>query len=157
MAWTKLIRSGSDAQLNNVFASNAVTASYFTGNGAKVTGIVSSSYASTASYCIGTPQPINAQTGTSYTLAISDTYKLVTLNNASAITLTVPSSSTEPFDIGVAVDLAQLGDGQVTVTTGSINVVVNSTPGRKLRTKYAGATLRKVGIDTWLMFGDLSV
>ena len=38
---------------------------------------------------------VNAQTGTTYTLTASDNGKVVTLDNASAITLTVPQTSTE--------------------------------------------------------------
>lgn len=55
MAWTKLIRSGSNAELSNLFASNAVTASFFSGNGANITGLISSSYALSASYAPSTP------------------------------------------------------------------------------------------------------
>ena len=44
MAWEKLIRSGSNAHLNQV------TASFFSGSGASIFGIVSSSYAISASY-----------------------------------------------------------------------------------------------------------
>lgn len=47
MAWEKLIRSGSNAHLNQV------TASFFSGNGANVTGVVSSSYALSASWAPG--------------------------------------------------------------------------------------------------------
>jgi hypothetical protein len=99
-------------------------------------------------------QTINAQVGTSYTLALSDHSKLVTLSNGSAIALAVPQNSSVAFPIGSVVDLAQIGDGQVTVS-GS-GVTINCTPGAKLRAKYSGATLRKIDTDTWLLFGDLS-
>lgn len=47
MAWEKLIRSGSNAHLNQV------TASFFSGSGASIFGVVSSSYAISASYAPG--------------------------------------------------------------------------------------------------------
>lgn len=50
--WKKLIYSGSNAQLANLYASNAVTASYFSGNGALVTGVVSSSFAVSSSLAV---------------------------------------------------------------------------------------------------------
>lgn len=100
-------------------------------------------------------QSTNAQTGTTYTLVLTDEGKLVTLSNASAITMTVPPNSSVAFDIGTYIDLAQIGAGQVTVAPGS-GVTVNATPGLKFRARYAGATLRKTGTDTWLMFGDLT-
>lgn len=100
-------------------------------------------------------QETNAQTGTTYTLVLADEGKLVTLSNASAITLTVPPNSSVAFDVGTYIDLAQIGAGQVTVAQGS-GVTVNATPGLKFRAQYAGATLRKTATDTWLLFGDLS-
>ncbi len=100
-------------------------------------------------------QALNAQTGTSYTLVLTDHTKLITLSNASAITLTVPPNSSVAFAIGSVIDLAQIGAGQVTVAQGS-GVTVNSTPGLKIRAQYSGATLRKTGTDTWLLFGDLT-
>lgn len=48
--WKKLIFSGSDAQLNNLYVTNAVTASFFSGNGAAITGVISASYATSASF-----------------------------------------------------------------------------------------------------------
>lgn len=100
-------------------------------------------------------QETNAQTGTTYTLALTDEGKLVTLSNASAITLTVPPNSSVAFDVGTYIDLAQIGAGQVTVAQGS-GVTVNATPGLKFRAQYAGASLRKIATDTWLLFGDLT-
>ncbi len=101
-------------------------------------------------------QSLNAQTGTSYTLALTDHTKLITLSNASAITLTVPPNSSVAFPVGSVIDLAQIGAGQVTVAQGS-GVTINSTPGLKLRAQYSGATLRKRATNTWLLFGDLAV
>jgi hypothetical protein len=101
-------------------------------------------------------QALNAQTGTSYTLVLTDHTKLVTLSNASAITLTVPPNSSVAFAVGSVIDLAQIGAGRVTVAQGS-GVTINATPGLKLRAQYSGATLRKRATDTWLLFGDLDV
>lgn len=39
MAWLKLIRSGSNAELNNLVVTNSVTASYFKGDGSDLSGI----------------------------------------------------------------------------------------------------------------------
>jgi hypothetical protein len=97
-------------------------------------------------------QSINAQTGTTYTLLTSDLGKLVTLSNASAITLTVPSGLA--VSAGQRIDLAQTGAGQVTVA-GS-GATVNATPGLKLRAQYSAATLICTATDTYLLVGDLS-
>lgn len=39
MAWLKLIRSGSNAELNNLVVTNSVTASYFKGDGSEITNV----------------------------------------------------------------------------------------------------------------------
>ena len=59
---------------------------------------------------------INAQTGTTYTLALTDAAKLVTLTNASAITLSVNTDANVNFAIGTQILLYQGGAGQVTVS-----------------------------------------
>lgn len=100
-------------------------------------------------------QAINDQTGTAYTLVAADQNALVTLTNGSAITLTVPTNAAQPFPVGAAVDLVQMGAGQVTVA-GDTGVTVNGTPGLKLRTQYSGATLIKLDANQWVLLGDLT-
>lgn len=102
-------------------------------------------------------QAQNAQTGTTYTLVLTDADKLVTLSNASAITMTVPPNSSVAFPIGTRVDLAQLGAGQVTVAQGA-GVTINkpSTQGLKLVGQYSEATLTKYATDTWLLAGHIT-
>lgn len=96
----------------------------------------------------------NAQTGTSYTLVLADAGKLVELNNAAAITLTIPTNASVAFPVGTQVNILQTGAGQVTVS--GAGVTINGTPGLKLRTQWASATLVKRGTDTWVIMGDLS-
>jgi hypothetical protein len=97
----------------------------------------------------------NAQTGTTYTTVLSDAGKLVELNNASAITVTVPTNATAAYKIGTQINLLQTGAGQVTVA-GTSGVTVNATPGLKLRAQWSSATLIKRATDTWVLVGDLS-
>ena len=99
---------------------------------------------------------INAQTGTTYTLVLTDVAKVVTLSNASAITLTVPPESSVAWPTGTTIVLAQLGAGTVTVAAGS-GVTINSVGGNlDISDQYAVATLLKTGTDTWLLFGALA-
>ena len=98
---------------------------------------------------------INTQTGTTYTTVLADQSKLVTLNNGSAITLTIPANSSVAYPVGTKIDLAQLGAGQVTVA-GAGGVTVNATPTLKLRAQYSAATCIKIATDTWLLVGDLA-
>lgn len=97
---------------------------------------------------------INAQTGTSYTLDLSDAGALVTLDNASPVTLTVPDNSDVAIPVGTSILLAQIGAGQVTVTEDtSVTVVTPET--LKLRKQGAQAALVKIASNTWLLDGNL--
>ena len=98
---------------------------------------------------------INAQTGTTYTTVLADQSKLVTLTNASAITVTIPANSSVAYPVGTKIDFAQLGAGQVTFA-GAGGVTVNATPTLKLRAQYSAATCIKTATDTWLLVGDLA-
>ena len=99
--------------------------------------------------------PINAQTGTTYTTVLTDRDSMVELNNASAITVTVPPNSSVAYPVGTTIDLLQTGAGQVTVAAGS-GVTLNGTPGLKLRTQWSSASLFKRATDTWVLLGDLT-
>jgi hypothetical protein len=97
---------------------------------------------------------INAQTGTTYTLVLTDDSKLVTLSNAAAITLTVPTNASVAFPIGCQIDLGQLGAGAVTV--GGAGVTINSKNSNlTINGQYVGVSLVKIATDTWLLLGDL--
>ena len=98
---------------------------------------------------------LNAQTGTTYTLVLTDNGRLVTLSNAAAITLTVPTNASVAFATGAVINIQQIGAGQVTVA-GDTGVTVTSTPGAKLRAQYSAASLIKTGTDSWTLIGDLS-
>jgi hypothetical protein len=99
----------------------------------------------------------NAQTGTSYTLALSDAARtFVTASNASAITVTVPPSV---FSAGQTIDIQQIGAGQVTFAAGS-GVTITSTGATtaapKLRAQYSAATVICTGSNTFTILGDVA-
>lgn len=98
---------------------------------------------------------LNEQTGTSYTLVLSDAGKTIECNNASPFTLTVPTGASVAFDTRTRIDLIQTGAGQVTVA-GAGGVTVNARVGLKLAGQWAGATLIKRGSDSWVLIGSLT-
>jgi len=97
---------------------------------------------------------LNAQTGTTYTLVITDNGRLVTLSNAAAITLTVPLNATVAFATGAIINIQQIGAGQVTVA-GAAGVTLNGT-GTKTRAQWSAASLVKTATDTWTLIGDIA-
>jgi hypothetical protein len=104
---------------------------------------------------------INANTATTYTFVLTDNGKLVTSNNASAQTLSIPTNASVAFPIGTQINVAWItGAGQPTinaVTSGTTTVlstgVTSTAP--KLRVANSVATCIKVATDTWLVTGDI--
>lgn len=107
-------------------------------------------------YSVGNQSVENAQTGTTYTLVLTDAGKMVTCSNASAITLTVPPNSSVAFPTNTRIDLLQYGAGQVTVAAGSGVTIYSKASALKLSAQYAGATLWKKSTDTWVLVGDIT-
>lgn len=93
---------------------------------------------------------MNSQTGTSYTLLASDNGKIITINNASPITLTVPS-----LFAGFNCMIIQLGTGQITLS-GSGTTITNRSGLTKTGGANAIATLIGITATTFISGGDLS-
>jgi hypothetical protein len=154
VAWGQIAAAGiaTDAVITAKIQDSAVTAAKIADNAV--------TQAKLADRAVGSAEldnlTLNAQTGTTYTLVLTDANKFITLSNASAITLTVPPNSSVAFETGDQVNLMQLGAGQVTITAGS-GVTIRSA-GSKLKTnaQYAVATLVKIDTDTWVAVGNLA-
>ncbi len=92
----------------------------------------------------------NPQVGTSYTLVANDNDKVVTLDNSSAIILTVPTG----LGLQYRVTLIQLGTGQVTVTADG--TTLNSLLGFiKIAGQNGVAGLLVTATNTFTLAGDL--
>ena len=96
----------------------------------------------------------NAQTGTSYTLVLTDVAKVISLTNAAAITLTVPTNASVAFPIGTQILLYQGGAGQVTISSSA--TIRSEGTKLKLFGQYAVGGLLKVDTDEWVAFGNLA-
>ena len=98
----------------------------------------------------------NAQTGTTYTLVAGDLNKLVTLSNASAITLTVPNGI---FTTGQQINIQQIGAGQVSIASDGTSVLTSTgatSTAPKLRAQYSAATIVCTSSNNFTVIGDLS-
>jgi hypothetical protein len=108
-------------------------------------------------YKAATTLTINAQTGTTYTTIAADAAaKLVTLTNASAITVTIAAGL---YAVGEQINFAQLGAGQVTFQgdTGVTVVSTGATAATPLcRVQYSTATAICTAVNTWLVVGDIA-
>lgn len=92
----------------------------------------------------------NVQSGTSYTLVAADAGKIISMNNGSAITLTVPAS----LPAGFTCTIVQLGAGQVTFTASS-TTIHNRQSFTKTAGQYAVAAITMYTTDTFITGGDM--
>ena len=97
---------------------------------------------------------LNDQTGTTYTLVAADNGKVVTLNNGSAITLTIAASLGDGFNCLVV----QKGAGQVTLSAASGVSIVNRSSETKTAGQYAAISVINIGNDgsndIYILSGD---
>lgn len=97
----------------------------------------------------------------SYTAVLANNGQLVTMDNASANTFSIPTDASVAFPVGTQINVLQIGAGQTTiqaVTAGTTTVV--STGGTanapKLRVRYSSATCIKLAANSWVVMGDIS-
>jgi hypothetical protein len=155
------------------FTAGTVTATTFSGSGASLTNLagsaitagtvgstqiadtsISVSKLATGTVRSGFNSTRNVVAG-AYTLVASDLGRLVEVNSATAVALTVPTDSVS-FTEGDRIDILQSGAGQVTLTPAA-GVTLNSDSGkRKLLSQWAACTLIKRGANSWVAIGNLT-
>lgn len=97
---------------------------------------------------------VNEQSGTSYTLALTDIAKIVVMDNASANTLTIPADASVAFPTGVIIAAVQGGAGATTITAAS-GVTLNgvSAGSATISAQYDGVNVYKRGANEWGITG----
>lgn len=91
---------------------------------------------------------VNAQTGTTYTPALTDQGDLVTLSNAAAITVTLPQDSAVAFPVGTWITFVGIGAGAVTFAAGTgatVNGLTLTAP------QWSVVTAVKRAANTWVV------
>ena len=102
---------------------------------------------------------IQAQSGTTYTPVLDDNGKLITLTNASPITLTIPLNASVAYPVGAQLNIAQMGAGQVRVVgDGGVTVVSTGATAAQpvARAQYSTLTAVQTSANNWLVMGDIS-
>jgi hypothetical protein len=97
----------------------------------------------------------------SYTAVLANNGQVVTMDNASANTFSIPTNASVAFPIGTQINVLQIGAGQTTiqaVTSGTTSILSTGSTAAapKLRTRYSAATCVKAGTDLWYVFGDIA-
>lgn len=167
-AWTSLAYINNDGDITGVTAGTGLS-------GGGTSGTVTVSIDTSVTADLSTAQTLtnktltapvinlalNAQTGTTYTFALTDNGKLVTASNASAQTYSIPTNATTAFPIGTQINIIQIGAGQVTIQAASSGTTTVASTGAtatapKLRAQYSTATLIKASTDLWYVIGDIA-
>ena len=105
---------------------------------------------------------INTQTGTTFTPALDDNGKIVTLNNASAIAVTIPTNASVAYPVGAQINFAWItGAGQPTisaVTPGTTTILSTGATSTDpvLRVENSVCSAVKIATDIWLVTGDIA-
>jgi hypothetical protein len=90
---------------------------------------------------------LNDQTGTSYTLVLTDAGKTVTFNNAAAVTLTVPTNASVAYETGTCIYFTNKGAGAVTIAAAGGVTINNNQP----VAQYSSGMLQKLDTNTWVV------
>lgn len=103
---------------------------------------------------------INAQTGTSYTTALTDSYQvLITQSNASASSIKIPTNASVAHPIGTVISILNIGAGVCTisaVTSGTTTILsAGSVAAQPTVSQYKSVACIKTGTDTWYVVGGL--
>ena len=108
----------------------------------------------------GSPPPVNAQTGTAYTLVLTDapassaSSGIVSMNNAAANVVTVPTHAAVAFPKGTTIQIPQLGAGSTSVA-GDTGVTVRTPSTLIARTQDSTLLLTNMDTDLWVLSGDM--
>ena len=97
----------------------------------------------------------------SYTAVLANNGQVVTMDNASANTFSIPTNASVAFPIGTQINVIQIGAGQTTiqaVTSGTTTIQSTGATAAapKLRARYSSATCIKAGTDLWYVVGDIA-
>jgi len=98
----------------------------------------------------------NNQTGTAYTLILSDNNKTIWMNNAASNTLTIPTNASVAFAVNDIIMIVMEGVG-VTKIASDTGVTLNGVldGSGDLTSQYAAVTLIKRGTNSWVAIGNM--
>lgn len=101
------------------------------------------------------PAPVPVQTVTaSRALVLNDASLYLAASSTDPITLTLPAQASVAWPANTEIFIQQVGIGQVTIAADS-GVTILSEETLKTRKQGSPVTLKRLGVDTWVLFGSL--
>ena len=104
----------------------------------------------------GTVRTVNLQTGTSYTLALSDAAAIVVMSNAAPNVATIPPNSSVLFAVGTEIPIIQGGNGPTTIVAGAGVTLDSMAINDTIISQYGQAVLTQTAPNAWNLNGDVS-
>lgn len=92
----------------------------------------------------------------SSTLAADDYRKTLLVDSGSAVTLTIPTHASVPFEIGAVIPITHIGTGTVTIAAASGVTLRQRSGSVESAGQWAEMAVRKIAANEWILCGDLA-
>lgn len=104
---------------------------------------------------------LNAQTGTTYTTVLNDSYQvLITQSNAAANAIKLPTNASVAHPIGTVITVLNIGAGLCTISgvTPATTIVLSAgaVAASPTLAQYKSAACIKTGTDAWYVVGAIA-
>ena len=99
---------------------------------------------------------VRTQSGTTYTLALTDAGDYIQTTSSTAVTITVPPQSSVTWAADTEIYFEQNNTGQITIAAGS-GVTINSSETLKSFARYSVLALKRVASDVWTLTGEREI
>lgn len=103
---------------------------------------------------------VNAQTGTTYTVVLADGLnKIITMDNASANALKIPTDASVAFPTGTVINVYVKGAGACTISATSSGTTTITSAGATSAAptvnQYGAASIIKLAANSWIVVGKI--
>lgn len=92
---------------------------------------------------------------TTHTLSLDDLGKTLTFDSTSTYTIEIPANSSVAFPKGSYVDFFRMNTGSVTISPAVGVTIYSKNSNKSIAARYSGASITKIGTNSWLLVGDL--
>ncbi len=132
------VSPGTAGQLATYAATGSTVSGLSTSSNTIVGNVGAGDVSLTSSQVIGVLNSgtANAQTGTTYTFALTDANSEVTTDNAASNTVTIPPNSSVAFPVGTLLTVQEIGSGVTSLTPGSGVTITSAAYGSSTSQTY---------------------